>query len=94
MNCLAKQRAITPQNEARDKKIAIGIASVLMVLATKQGWGKKRLNRLNDQVYEFVQADLLPKAPKFSKGYLADLQYSFDRLEKGLLERMGKKHEH
>ena len=93
MNCLAKQRAITPQNEARDKEIAIGIMATLMTLATHQGWGKKRLNRLNDQVYEFVQNELLPKAPRFSPSYLADLQYSFDRLEKGLLERMGKNHD-
>ena len=93
MNCLAKQRAITPQNEARDKEIAIGIMAVLMTLATQQGWGKKRLNRLNDQVYEFVQNELLPKAPRFSPSYLADLQYGFDRLEKGVLVRMGRNHE-
>lgn len=60
MNCLVKQRAITPQNEARDKEIAIGIMAVLMTLATQQGWGAKRLRRLNDQVYEFVQKELIP----------------------------------
>ena len=51
MNCLVKQRAITPQNEARDTEIALGIAATLMTLATQQGWGAKRLRRLNDQVY-------------------------------------------
>lgn len=93
MNCLVKQRAITPQNEACDTEIALGIAATLMTLATQQGWGAKRLRRLNDQVYEFVRNELLPKAPRFSPSYLADLQYSFDRLEKGLLERMGKSHD-
>lgn len=37
MNCLVKQRAITPQNEARDTEIALGIAATLMTLATQQG---------------------------------------------------------
>lgn len=56
MNARWRERAVTPQNEARDKEIAIGIAATLMTLATQQGWGAKRLRRLNDQVYEFVQA--------------------------------------
>ena len=88
MNCLVKQRAITPQNEARDTEIALGIAATLMTLATQQGWGAKRLHRLNDQVYEFVQAELMPKAPRFSNSYIADLEYSFERLQGELLKRM------
>lgn len=88
MNCLVKQRAVTPQNEARDKEIALGIAATSMTLATQQGWGAKRLRRLNDQVYEFVQQELIPKAPRFSKSYLADLEYSFERLQGELLKRM------
>ena len=91
MNCMVKQRAITPQNEARDTEIALGIAATLMTLATKQGWGKKRLKRLNDQVYEFVQRELLPKAPRFTPSYFADLEYSFKRLEDELLKRMGER---
>lgn len=86
-------RAVTKQNEARDMEIAIGIAATLMTLATKQGWGKKRLNRLNDQVYEFVQKELMPKAPRFTPSYLADLEYSFKRLEDELLKRMGMRNE-
>ena len=88
MNCLVKQRAVTPQNEARDKEIAIGIAATLMTLATRQGWGATRLRRLNDQVYEFVRQELIPKAPRFSKSYLADREYSFERLQGELLKRM------
>lgn len=88
MNCLVKQRAITPQNEARDTEIAIGIMATLMTLATQQVWGATRLRRLNDQVYEFVRQELIPKAPRFSKSYLADLEYSFERLQGELLKRM------
>lgn len=88
MNCLVKQRAITPQNEARDTEIALGIAATLMTLATQQGWGAKRLCRLNDQVYEFVQKELMPKSPRFTPSYLADLEYSFERLQGELLKRM------
>lgn len=88
MNCLVKQRAVTPQNEARDTEIALGIAATLMTLATQQGWGAKRLRRLNDQVYEFVRQELIPKAPRFSSSYIADLEYGFERLQGELLKRM------
>lgn len=43
---------------------------------------------MNDQVYEFVRQELIPKAPRFSKSYLADLEYSFERLQGELLKRM------
>ena len=88
MNARWRERAITPQNEARDKEIAIGTAATPMTLATRQGWGATRLRRLNDQVYEFVRQELIPKAPRFSKSYLADLEYSFERLQGELLKRM------
>lgn len=83
-----KTRYVTPKAKAMDYAISIGITAAMTVMATRFGWGKTRLRRLQEATMEFVCAELTPTAPKCTEAYLDELEYKLTRMTDALNERM------
>lgn len=83
-----KSRYVTPYAEAMDNAMSLGITAAMVVMATRFGWGKKRLKRLQTATEEFLREELLPKSPRCTEAYRNELEYALERMQQALSERM------
>ena len=65
-----------------------GITAAMMVMATRFGWGKKRLLRLQAATVEFLQQELMPHGDRYTQQYRDELAYALARMQEALTERM------
>ena len=83
-----KTRYRTPTGDAMDNAMSLGITAAMMVMATRFGWGKKRLLRLQAATVEFLQQELMPHGDRYTQQYRDELAYALARMQEALTERM------
>lgn len=83
-----KSRYVTPQSDALDNAMSLGITTAMVVMSRSFGWGKTRLKRLQAATEAFLRAELLPKSPRCTTAYRDELAYALERMQEYLTERM------
>lgn len=83
-----KSRYVTPQSEALDNAMSLGITAAMVVISRSFGWGKTRLQRLQAATVEFLESELRPHGDRYTTQYRDELAYALERMQEYLAERM------
>jgi hypothetical protein len=88
MKCNPK-RAPTKAGLDADKLINIGMCIAILAQHRFEGYGRIRARRMYRNMLHVIREELTPRAPRYTKQYADDLDYTLARLTEAVEKILG-----